>query len=424
MAGYRHGVFTSEVPTSLLPPVRVDSAFPVVIGAAPVHTLELQEGETPPVNDPKLIFTRTEFVAAFGSVPAGESSHDYTLSEFADIYFGLYAVAPVMFVNVFDPAKHTKPVQGGDGSETAPDVSKVTSLDIIGGIDGATLQKTGLELVEEAFPRFRLVPGQVLAPGFSGDPAVAVTLGAKCPNVNGYFKATGIIDVPDEVPNYTEVPAWLNDNNLTDKNLIAFLGKPKTGDAIHWGSTHLAGVIALRDSLSGGIPYWSPSNNRLLCNGLVHNGRELALGPGMAQVINGLGIVTGLNWIGGMVAWGNRTAAYPGITDVKDTFIPIRRMFNWVANTIVLTYWQKLDSPMNRRLINSIVDSVNVWLNGLTAREYILGGRLSFLQTENPTTDLMDGKLKFHLYLTPPPPAEDIEFIMEFDPAYFDTLFK
>ncbi|MDL2322319.1 hypothetical protein LJC47_08260 [Desulfosarcina sp. OttesenSCG-928-B08] len=422
MAGYRHGVFTSEVPTSLLPPVRVDASLPVVIGTAPVHTLE--DGTAAPINTPVLIFDRSEYISRFGHVPTGERSHDYTLTEFADVYFGSYGVCPVVFINVFDPDAHTKPVQGGEESETAPDVSKVTSLDVIGGIDGPTLQKTGLELISEVFPRFRLVPGQILAPGFSGDPAVAVTLGAKCANINGHFKATGIIDIPDAVAGYTEAPEWINDNNLTDKNLIAFLGKPQVGDALHWGSTHLAGVTALRDANSAGVPYWSPSNNRLICNGLVHNGRELALGPDAAQWLNGNGIVTGMNWIGGMVAWGNRTAAYPGITDVKDTFIPIRRMFNWVANTIVLTYWQKVDSPMNRRLVNSIVDSINVWLNGLTAREYILGGRLMFLENENPTTDMMDGKLRFHLYLCTPPPAEDIEFIFEYDPSYFETLFS
>lgn len=424
MAGYRHGVFTSEVPTSLLPTVRVDSAFPVVVGTAPVHTLELEEGEKAPVNEPRLIFNRQEFVRQFGYVPEGENAHDYTLSEFADVYFGQYAVAPVMFVNVFDPARHTKPVQGGDGSETAPDVSKVASLDIIGGVDGPTLKKTGLELVAEAFPRFRLVPGQILAPGFSGDPAVAVTLGAKCPAINGCFKAAGIIDIPDEVKNYSEAAAWINDNNLTDKNLIAFLGKAKTGDAVHWGSTHLAGVIAKRDAESSGIPYWSPSNNRLLCNGLVHNGEELMLGRDVAEYLNGCGITTGLNWTGGLVAWGNRTCAYPGITDPKDTFIPIRRMFNWISNTLILTAWQKLDSPMNRRLIASVMDTFNVWLDGLTAREYILGGRVVFLQDENPTTDLMDGIIRFHLYVTPPPPAKEIEFILEYDPSYFDTLFS
>ena len=53
--------------------------------------------------------------------------------------------------------------------------------------------------MEEVFPRFGLVPGQLLGPGFSDDPAVAVVLGAKAANINGHFKATGLVDVPASV---------------------------------------------------------------------------------------------------------------------------------------------------------------------------------------------------------------------------------
>lgn len=412
MSGYRHGVFTAEVPTGLLPPVRVDSALPVVFGTAPVHTLDEEDR---PINEMRLIFTAKEFAAQFGVVPEGEDPHSYTLSEFANIYFGIYGVAPVAFVNVFDPGKHT--------TQEEPDVGAVSADDIIGGIEADTLRRTGLELVADTFPRFTLTPGQILAPGFSGQPDVALIIGAKCAAINGHFKAIGIVDIPAEVQNYTEAPAWLQDNNLVDKNLIAVLGQPRVGNAIHWGSSHWAGVTAQRDAENSGIPYWSPSNKRLLANGLVHAGKELILGNEEAQWLNGNGIVTGLNFIGGMVAWGNRTAAYPGITDPKDTFIPIRRMFNWISNTLILTSWQLLDSPIRRRMIETVVDTFNVWLNGLAAREFILGGRTEFLEEENPTTDLMDGIVRYHIFVTPPPPAREIEFILEYDPSYFSTLF-
>ena len=34
---YKHGVYVSEVPTSILPAVTVDSAVPVIFGTAPVN---------------------------------------------------------------------------------------------------------------------------------------------------------------------------------------------------------------------------------------------------------------------------------------------------------------------------------------------------------------------------------------------------
>lgn len=411
MSGYKHGVFIYEQATGIVPPVRVDSALPVIFGTAPVHTLD----GTAPVNEPRLIFSYPEFVRTFGSVPEGESEHSYTLSEAARVYLAIYGVAPVVFVNVFDPAKHT--------TGNLPDVAKVTRADIIGGVDADTLQRTGLELVEEIFPRFRLAPGQLLAPGFSTEPAVAVTLGAKSTGINGLFRATGIFDIPASVTRYTDVPAYINDNNLTDPNLIAFYGMPVYNDAPQWGSSHLAGVIGRRDAGNEGIPYWSPSNSRLLATGLHHAGTELRLTNTEAQYLNGNGIFTALNFVGGMVAWGDRTAAYPGITDPKDTFIPIRRMFNFIGNTLVLTAWQMLDAPLRRRLISSVVDTFNVWLNGLRAREFILGGAVVFQEDENPTTDLMDGIAKFHVYVSPPPPARQIDFILEYDPQYLKTLF-
>ena len=74
------------------------------------------------------------------------------------------------------------------------DVSKVTSEDIMGGIDPQSGLGTGLELIDEVFPRFRLVPSIVLAPRFCEDPAVAVVMAAKCEDINGLFKAVCVVD--------------------------------------------------------------------------------------------------------------------------------------------------------------------------------------------------------------------------------------
>ncbi len=474
---YRHGAFFDEVPTSLVTPVEVDSALPVVIGTAPVHNLP--DGTPAPVNEPRLIYTVEDFVAQFGAVKSGENRHDFTLSEFVDVFIGRYSVAPVVCINVFDPARHAD-------EEGRPDVSKVTAADIIGSAgdavasgseqiaqsadgsgfagpygsaDGAgKVKRTGLSLVDKVFPLFRKVPGQILAPGFSAEPAVAIAIGAACENISGHFRAVGVADLPGDIARPEDAPAWVNDNNLTDENLILFFGTPTYGTSAtdggqprsasdagttlpasesvsrtgragerhleEYGSTHLAAVMAQRDAENDGIPFWSPSNKRMFCQGLTHNGAELALTPLEAANLNGNGIVTGLNMIGGLVAWGDQTACYPGVTDVKDASIPIRRMFNFIGNTLVLTAWQKVSNPLRRRLISSITDTFNIWLNGLVAREFILGGRVTFEAKDNSGTDLMSGKVRFHVYVTPPTAAREIVFTLEYDPAYLETLFE
>lgn len=419
MSAYHHGVYLNEIPTSIAPPVEVDSALPVVVGTAPVHNLP--EGTIAPINEPRLIYTMAEFAAQFGGPSEDESAHDFTLYEFARVYIERYKVCPIVCINVFDPNRHC--AGQDDPVPSAPDVSKVTSADIIGGTDSSTGKRTGLALADIIFPRFRLVPGQILAPGFSSEPEVAVAMDAVAAKISGFFRAVAIIDCPQSIARYTEAPDWLNSNNLTSANLLAFFGQAVYGNDIEHGSSHLAGIIGQRDAENESIPFWSPSNKRLLCNGLMHAGQPLELSPDEAAYLNGNGLVTGLNMVGGLVAWGDQTTCYPGVTDVKDSSIPVRRMMNFIGNTLILTAWEKVSSPLRRRLVETVCDMVNIWLNGLTAREFILGGRCEYLWDENPATDLMDGIARFHVYVTPPSAARELVFALEYDPSYLENLF-
>ncbi|MBQ3655200.1 MAG: phage tail sheath family protein, partial [Synergistaceae bacterium] len=306
--------------------------------------------------------------------------------------------------------------------------SAVNSYDIIGGVDATTGDYTGFELVNRVFPKFRLVPGLLGCPKWSEKPEVAAVMRAKAENVNGLFTCTSVVDFPSDssgADRYTEVPEWKNRNNYMGTHEIACWPKVKLGDDVFHLSTQIIGLINKTDSGNEDTPYESPSNKLLQMNAcVVGEGKELTLGLEEANYLNGQGVVTALNWVGGWRAWGNRTAAYPSNTDVKDCFIPVRRMFDWIGNEFILTFWQKVDGPMTPRLIRTILDSYNVRLNGLAARQYILGGRIEFQSTENPTTDLLDGILRFHLYISPPPPAEQIWAILEYDPSYLSVLFE
>lgn len=482
---YRHGVYVSEVPTSLVPPVQSDASLPVVVGTAPVNLLD---DPSAAVNKPILAYSYAEAVEALGFVPAKNGKFAYSLCEFIKSQFALFAAGPVVLINVLDPADHkvdetdeelavvagrvTLPegtlrasvvvkAQGGtptytegtdyeltlneDGSVnivalsggtmpttgsvlvtySAIDPTAVDANDVIGGVDALTGKATGLELVNEVFPRFRLVPGQILAPGFSTDPTVAAVMKAKAANINGHFRAISLVDIPtDSVAQYSDAPAWKNTNNIVDPLEVACWPMLRFGDELHHLSTQLAGLICRTDAANDGIPYVSPSNKNLQAMATVlEDGTEVFLGPDSAAYLNGEGIVTGLNFIGGWKAWGNRTAAYPSITDPKDSFLPVRRMMNWIGNTLILTFWQKVDDPLNRRQIDTVVDSANVWLNGLAARGAIIGGRVEFLESENPITDLMDGIARFHVYVTPPSPNREIDFVLEYDPSYLAGLF-
>ena len=228
-----HGVRASEVPTSIVAPVQTTAGLPVVFGTAPVH---LTEDPMAYVNKPVICYSYAEAVAALGYSADWES---YSLCEVIYSQFKLYAVAPIIFVNVLDPSKHKKNVsdtagravtdgvlvvtddvmlatlkvktaeaatpavldtdytaefdddgqtvitiiEGGalDGAAelyleyTAIDASLVDSEDIIGGVDRDG-NNTGMELLNEIYPRFAMVPGIVAAPGWSQIPGVAAVM--------------------------------------------------------------------------------------------------------------------------------------------------------------------------------------------------------------------------------------------------------
>lgn len=309
------------------------------------------------------------------------------------------------------------------------DIGEVDEDDIIGGVDPTTLAPTGLELVDNVFSMYRLVPGTIVAPMYSGWASVAAVMDAKASVIAGHFKAQAIVDIPtDVVSRYSEVPAWKNDNNITGEHTIACWPALSLGGTVYNFSTQLAGLLARTDASSGGIPYLSPSNKSLQMDSAVIFGdegpEEVVIPPNIGAYLNGQGIVTAMNFIGGWVAWGNHTAAFPANTDPVKSFISIRRMFSWVGNTLTLNNWQHLDAPLDRRQIQTVTASNGQWLNSLVATGALLGGSIDFLEEDNPDVQLMAGESVFRVALTPPSPNGVIHFVLGYDVSYLQTLFS
>lgn len=478
---YKHGVYVTEVPTTILPLTAVTSPV-VAFGTAPIHLATSPAA----ANTPVLCTSFADFVNQFGW---SEDFDSYTLCEAAQVCLQLFRAAPVVFVNVLDLAKHSKQgtkklegvstpatvdapiilstltVTSGTGATVVTlvkdtdytaeydtdgkvvltiisqskvvddkvslsykeiDATAVTASDVIGGVDITTGKNTGMELVEEVYPRTGLIPGVLIAPKWSTQSTVAAVLKAKSQDINGVFKAMAVADVPtDAATKYTTVNTVKNTNNLSDPFLIATWPLVALGGVKYHLSTQVAALMGTVDASHDDIPYKSPSNENIQCDqAILADGTDVFLGKSQANYLNGQGVVTALNFVGGWKCWGNRTSAYPATTDVKDAFIPVRRMFNWIANTLVTRFWSRIDEPTNKRLIESVVDSANIWLNGLVARGALVGGRVEFLESENPSTDLLDGVIHFHVYIAPPTPAREISFVQEYDASYMATLFE
>jgi phage tail sheath protein FI len=340
----------------------------------------------------------------------------------------------------------TRIATGAIASDTAtiqvageiPSSAPVTAAIIIGGID-ASGKNTGLQAIEDVFQKTGYVPGIVICPAFSSQPTVAAAMEAKCENINGCFAATCIIDVDTAtVKKASDVLNWKNNvaNAVFPRQQVCFghpalvgaiTGQPGSATQItkvfHFASQQ-GPLCQWTDTYKGqGMPYCSPSNKNLRMNSLQDGaGAEIPMHLVDANMLNSQGVITALNWIGGWRSWGNRTACYPSDTDVKDMFIPVRRMFDYIGNTIVLTIWQEVDEPGNRRLIDAVVNSIQMWLDGITATGALIGAAIQFNQNENPATEILNGHYVFHVYIAVPTPAEWLDFRIEYWIPYIDNL--
>ncbi|MBQ0067556.1 MAG: phage tail sheath family protein [Phascolarctobacterium sp.] len=474
MSNVSHGVNANKQATSVITPVVADSGIHFVVGTAPVHAVGGK------VNEVIMASSYAEAVQALGY---SDDWKKYSLCEEIYTAFMLFNVSPVFFVNVLDPKKHKKTVAAkqmdivdnqivlplealadtvevtdmekgedfdvfysdtncvveflkavsGNKAEvkySAVDPTMVTKDEIIGGYSVSTHKTTGLELINTVFPRFTKVPDIILCPNWSHDSEVAAVMSAKAENINGLFEAVAILDVDTEEGSgatyYTEVPEWKKKKNFTKKTEIICFPKVALGEKTFNLSTQLASSMSVVDNTEmygGGTPCESASNKGIQADRMVvANGDEVVMDLQQANYLNENGVVTALNFFNGFVSWGNYTACYPANTDITDYFYCINRMFKWVGKTAILTYWNYVDRGIKRRILDAILQSMNDWLNSLTADEKILGGRIELNESENSATALMAGIVRFHVYMTPPSPMQQLDFILEYDMSYLTAM--
>lgn len=356
------------------------------------------------------------------SIPAsGESSatelvkgEDYTAS------FNDDGTLNLIMVSARAQAATTLTVAGNKINPAA-----VTASDIVGGVNVSTGEEKGLEVIRQIYPKLGMTPGILTAPRFSADATVAAALQAKTKEINSVFKCVTIIDIDNAsargAKKYTDVKTVKEGQAVSDPNAYAVWPYAAVGETVYSGSSLASALTAYVDAVNDDTPNVSPSNKTLaISKACLADGTEVVTDQDQANTVNSFGVATFLN-MNGFRLWGNNTAAYPGNTDPKDRWFSVRRFLSWAANSFILTYFQKVDSPANKRLIEAIVDSENVRGNGFVARDVCARYEITFNEEENTTADLLNGKLTFHQFITPYTPAEDIEDVIEFDPEALKT---
>lgn len=479
MADYRHGAYVQEVDSSLATPKENEAGLHVIFGTAPIN-MAAEPGKA--ANQLIMVNNYEEAIEKLGY---SEDFKNYTLCQAMDAYFKFFAVGPVVFCNVLDIQKHKKentvkeyPVvskqatlsekgvlpdslivktgtdtalikdvdyitsfdsQGnlvitllssGQGAEEtllkitsvsiAPEM--VTEADIIGGVDVETGKETGLELVRRVYPRCSRFPGLLIAPGWSQKKNVAAVMAAKCNEINGVFRCECIVDLDTEVAKqYTDCESLKEENGLLSESMIVLWPKASKAGKSYFYSAVYGAMTAQTDADNDSVPTVSPSNQLLNIDGAVlEDGTEIDLDQPEANALNGKGIVTILN-NEGMRSWGNNTAAFPGVTEVKDRWISCRRAFSWWANSFIVTCREKVDDPGNYKLIETIVDAENIRGNSYVQREKFAGVKMEYKKSENTVDNLLEGKIVVKQYLAPFTPAEYILNVLSFDPTLLEN---
>jgi len=468
----KHGIGVQEGATAISVPIIADSAIPVVIGCAPINLLENPAGA---VNTPILANSPAEAMELLGY---DDNFASFGLCGMMYVTNNVLCTSPVVYINALDPARHVKTITENalavtdgeavytankgillntvvlkSGDETlakdtdytlgfdasgylvitilststyasaatlkltasAIDPSAVTATDIIGSVNATTGAETGLEVIRQVYPKLGIIPGQLLAPNYSEDTNVAIALSAKAQNINGCFRAMALVDLSTTAaPTYTAVKTAKEAAGLSSPFCEVLWPRVQIGAYTLPFSTVMAALMEYTDANNANVPYKSPSNKLPSITGTVlADGTEVYLDQDQANTVNSFGVVTALN-INGWRTWGNYTAAYPSSTDAKDIWIAVRRMFNWQANTFILSYFDKVDDPMNRRLIDTVIDSENIRCAAY-APEYWAGARIEYLEDDNPITEILSGHVTFRQHIAPYTPAQWINNVLDYD---------
>ena len=175
------------------------------------------------------------------------------------------------------------------------------------------------------------------------------------------------------------------------------------------------------------IPYASPSNRQILATAAVlADGTEIKFDEVQANDLNSVGITT-MAFLGGLWRlWGPHMANYTYAAEAnikpEDMFDCTIRMQGYLKNTFQANYLVNVDQPFNRRQIDQILDSAQIWLNSLIADGALLLGNIGFEALSNPGSQIAAGNFVFNVGYTSVPPGKSVTFDIQYDPAGLAAL--
>ncbi|WP_432732480.1 phage tail sheath subtilisin-like domain-containing protein [Jeongeupia wiesaeckerbachi] len=316
---------------------------------------------------------------------------------------------------------------GGKAGYDFADPTKVTPADIIGAVNAAGV-RTGLKALKDTYNQFGFFAKILISPAFCTQNSVATELIAMADQLG----AIAYIDAPIGTTFAQAIAGrgpqgTINFNTSSDRVRLCYphvkvYDPVLNAERLEPLSARAAGLRAKVDLDKG--YWWSHSNQELA--GVIGVERQLSAmiddPQSEVNLLNEVGITTVFSSFGsGYRLWGNRTAAWPTVTHMRN-FENVRRTGDVINESIRYFSLQYIDMPMNQALIDSLLESANGYGRDRIGVGALLGFKAWFDPARNEETELANGHLLISYKYTVPPPNERTTYETEITSEYLLTL--
>ncbi len=467
---YKHGVYGEQVAYAGGTPQTSTGTVPAYIGTAPIHQLNTAGASdfdySPYINKAVVL---SSYAAASGYTGYSSDWEAFTACEAISAHFLApdTPIGPIICVNMADPTvlestdtTTTVTLSGAYGSrvgyindplaaienialgalvsgysmEYSDDSIKVTitdetytdatidaaykRIDVSTTAITAAKMETALDALDVVEQSTGYIPNIIAAPGWSQLPDYHEKMLTKVKTkLAEKWYSIMCSDIPStETVNTPALAiAWKSENGYTSKWDKVFWPMVRYGTEKYHLSTIACVKMQTIDTDAGDVPYISPSNKVIPADSTVlADGTEILLSETVANGMNEVGITTTNIIRGALRLWGLHMANYSYAT--QDSIDPENRqdagvrMGMYMLNYLQYNYLDRVDNPIARRDIDAILASVQQWLNAMVNAGQLLYGTVSFVASENSTSDMQSGDFVFTVKDTTTPNAKSLTF--------------
>lgn len=315
------------------------------------------------------------------------------------------------------------------------DDSTIEDSDIIGGVTSGG-EYSGLSSIALLYPEQFAVCNLIAAPGWSHSPAVYNAMLTISQKINGHWDAFVVADLPlvdgsaQAVDTITKAIEWKKKNAFTGERSKVYWpqGVDNLGNVYHLST--LAVVELMRADFShNSVPMETCGNKAIpiIKQYFGANATNRGFSQQEGKELTQNGISTAVAWGGEWVLWGNHTAAYTYGADVdpRAIFDVSMRMLMHITNDFQREWSPKIDEPMTRALKDEIINREQEKLDGYVSMGALLGEpHIVFLESENSTTDIMNGDFRWDIAATPTPPLKSASVYVAYTDAGFSVYYE